>query len=84
MVRVDWTTLDGETIVASLDESGRVRLWLDDGTLVREIQLDGGGRSLRFSSDGTRLLTTSTAGISQIWPVRTTDLLALARSRVRR
>ena len=81
---VDWTTLDGETIVTSLDEKGRVRLWRDDGTLVREIQLDGPGRSVRFSANGTKLLTTLQFGIAQIWPVRTADLLALARSRVRR
>jgi WD40 repeat protein len=85
VLAVDWATLDGEILVASVDRGGFVRLWRADGTLVREVrQLDSGVCSVRFSPDGTRLLTTNELGAARIWPVRTADLLALARKRVSR
>jgi WD40 repeat protein len=81
---VDTVLLDGQRLVASSGFAGTVRLWRDDGTAVREIVSDARRIfTVRFSPDGTRLLTSSDAGGARIWPVRADDLLALARRRLR-
>jgi WD40 repeat protein len=68
---IDWTMADGKLLIASADWSGRVRLWREDGTPIREIRAhEDVIWSVRFSPEGDRLLTACADGTARIWPVR--------------
>ena len=85
MTDLDWTRLDGEVLVASGDSVATIRLWRLDGTLLRSIVSHNTViASVRFSPDGTRLLSAARGGTARIWPVRSVELLALARKRAQR
>lgn len=81
---IDSAELDGELLIASGDGLGTICLWRSDGTLVREIDAHSDVVfALEFSTDGSRLLSCSRNNKARVWPVRTRDLLDLARRRLR-
>jgi WD40 repeat protein len=81
---IAWTRLDGEVRIVSGDNAGWLRLWRDDGRLLRELAGHVGNvKSVAFSPDGTRILSGSWDGTARIWLTRTEDLIATAKAEPR-
>ena len=81
--RTAWTDRHGKRIITGADDQ-TARLWDATGKHLATIHHNGNLTNVRFSPDGTTVLTASFDGPVRIWPVEIDALLKIADARITR